>query len=110
MSCFRFINHFIQHHRHLHQLATRQLQDAQRRSKINSSAFVSRGFEEERRPKAEIRMTYFTGQLSQAAIDGVAHLEIRGGKSHDEQQENNNPDFADLLQCELVGGERAASC
>ncbi|KAL8437069.1 hypothetical protein ACSSS7_001226 [Eimeria intestinalis] len=83
------------HHRHLQQLATRQLRDASR--KTNSSAVVSRG-SEEARPQAELRLTYFTGQLTRAAIDGVAHLEIRG----EGQDEQNNPDCADMLQCELV--------
>ncbi|KAL8444233.1 hypothetical protein Emag_005590 [Eimeria magna] len=96
ISCFRFINHFIKHHRHLRQLAARQLHDASR--KTNSSAVVSRMFKEAR-PQAELRMTYFTGQLTHAAIDGVAHLEIRGGG----QDEQDDPDIADLLQCELVG-------
>ncbi|KAL8270829.1 hypothetical protein Esti_005200 [Eimeria stiedai] len=94
ISCFRFISHFIKHHRHLQQLAKRQLHNASR--KTNSPAVVSREFEGAR-PQAELRMTYFTGQLTRAAIDGVAHLEIRGGS----QDEQDDPDFADMLQCEL---------
>ena len=44
-----------------------------------------------------MRLRYFTGQLSREAIDGVAHLEI-----HTQENAGHDPDFADMLQCELV--------
>lgn len=84
----------VQHHPHLQQLAARQLQDASRK-RIPPAAFASIGNNNDVAP--QVRMQYFTGQLSREAIDGVAHLEIQHG-----DDAADDPDFSDKLQCELV--------
>ncbi|KAL8440366.1 hypothetical protein Efla_000254 [Eimeria flavescens] len=95
LSCNWLADASTQHHRHLQQLASRQLQEASKKS--YSSAAVSLG--DQKAVQAEVRMTYFTGQLSREAIDGVAHLEIQG--EEEEVDVHADPDVADKLQCEL---------
>ncbi|OEH77668.1 hypothetical protein cyc_00904 [Cyclospora cayetanensis] len=92
LSSLRFVNHFITHHRHLQQLAARQLQDAI----VKRSPSRSVPNDGKHSTAVPVRLRYFTGQLSQEAIDGVAHLEIYSG-----DDAGDDPDFTDKLQCEL---------
>ncbi|XP_026194138.1 uncharacterized protein LOC34618001 [Cyclospora cayetanensis] len=82
----------MQHHRHLQQLAARQLQDAI----VKRSPSRSVPNDGKHSTAVPVRLRYFTGQLSQEAIDGVAHLEIYSG-----DDAGDDPDFTDKLQCEL---------
>ncbi|CDI83146.1 hypothetical protein, conserved [Eimeria acervulina] len=83
----------VQHHRHLQQLTARQLQDAAKKRGPIPENVSSR---DKRAGAPQVRLRYFTGQLSREAIDGVAHLEI-----HTQENAGHDPDFADMLQCEL---------
>ncbi|CDJ48396.1 hypothetical protein, conserved [Eimeria brunetti] len=93
LSSLRFVNHFITHHRHLQQLTARQLQDALK-TRGTPPGGVSNKDERVRVP--QVRLQYFTGQLSREAIDGVAHLEIQT-----QEGGGGDPDFADMLQSTL---------
>ncbi|CDI75332.1 hypothetical protein, conserved [Eimeria praecox] len=84
---------FDSHHRHLQQLTARQLQDA---AKKRGPLSASTSYGDTRASAPQVRLRYFTGQLSREVIDGVAHLEI-----HTQEDGGDDPDFADMLQCEL---------
>lgn len=84
----------MQHHRHLQQLTARQLHDAAKeRRPLSGNALGG----DKRITAPQVRLRHFTGQLSREAIDGVAHLEI-----HTQENGRGDPDFAGMLQCELV--------
>ncbi|CDJ35736.1 uncharacterized protein EMH_0030480 [Eimeria mitis] len=84
---------WVIHHRHLHQLTARHLEDALKKRNPPSACVSNK---DKRAWAPQLRLRYFTGQLSREAIDGVAHLEIQT-----EEDARGDPDFADMLQCEL---------